>query len=53
MFELFLKLGVGSTPYLLEVSPQLDIGDILQGFYGHEVGLVHARQIQVSLVDLP
>lgn len=42
-----------STLYLLEVAPVLATGDILQGLYGHKLRLVHARQIQVTLVDLP
>lgn len=42
-----------SLLYLLEVDPLLWIGNILQGLYGHELCLVHARQIQVTLVDLP
>lgn len=42
-----------SILYLLQVAPLLGIGDILQGLYGHELCLVHARQIQVTLVYLP
>lgn len=39
--------------YLLEVAPLLGTGGVLQGLYGHELSLIHARQIQVTLVDLP
>ncbi len=39
--------------YLLEVAPLLSTGNILQGLYSHQLCLVHARQIQVTLVDLP
>ena len=42
-----------SILYLLEVSPLLDIGNVFQSLYGHKLSLVHTRQIQVTLVDLP
>lgn len=39
--------------YLLEVAPLLDAGNVFQSLNGHELSLVHARQVQVTLVDLP
>lgn len=37
----------------MEVAPLLTTGDVLQGLYGYKLCLIHARQIQVALVDLP
>lgn len=47
-----MELWSRSTAHLLELVPLLGAGDVLQGFYGHQLSLVHAWQIQVTFVDL-
>lgn len=41
-----------SVLYLLKVCPLFGIRDVFQCLYGHKLGLIHAWQVQVTLVDL-